>query len=107
MQTANVEILINGDMLNTVPKRITAAEVPILRSIHGNDSIVRFREFEDSDVKESEEIERLISVYGKIVREIYQGPVPRLVTAFSEVGIAGGEAPAPVVEKKSKLLKDN
>lgn len=106
MQTAIVEILLNGDMLNSVPKRISAAEVPILRSIHGNDSVIRAREFEDSDVKDIEEIDRLLSIYGKIVRDVYQGPVPRLVTSFSEVGIAGGEAPAPV-EKKSKLLKDN
>lgn len=106
MQTAIVSVLLNGDILNSTPKRVSAAEVPILRSIHGADSVTRAREFEDVEVKDSDEVERLVATYGAVVREVYQGPVPRLVTSFSEVGISGGE-PAPAPEKKSKLLKDN
>jgi hypothetical protein len=107
MQTAIAEILLHGDMLNTVVKRISAAEVPILRKIHGAESVIKFREFEVSNATHNEEIERLESTYGPAVRKIYAGPVPRIVTTFSEVGVEGFEPPAPVFEKKSKLLKDN
>ena len=104
MQTAIVEILLQGDMLNTVTKRVSAAEVPILRQLHGSDAVVKANEFQPSDNDTHTEIERLEVIYGPVVRQIYSGPVPRLITSFAEVGIAGGE---PVVEKKSKLLKDN
>ncbi len=104
MQTAIVEIMLQGDMLNTVTKRVSAAEVPVIRSIHGADSVVKFSEYEVSDANNAEEIERLERVYGPAVRLVYTGHSPRLITSFAECGV---EAPAPVVEKKSKLLKDN
>jgi hypothetical protein len=107
MQTAIAEILLQGDMLNTATKRISAAEVPILRSIHGSESITKFSEFEVSEIPQVEEIERLERIYGSSVRQIYSGVMPRLITTFSEVGVDGFEPPAQVFEKKSKLLKDN
>lgn len=94
-------------MLNTVVKRISAAEIPILRSLHGADSVVKFSEFEVSPLSAAEEIERLEQTYGSAFRKVYNGVVPRLITTFAEVGVEGFEPPAPVVEKKSKLLKDN
>jgi hypothetical protein len=107
MQTAIAEILLQGDMLNTATKRISAAEVPILRSIHGAESVVKFSEFEVSAATQAEEIERLEAIYGPAVRQVYTGAIPRLITTFAEVGVEGFEPPAPVFEKKSKLLKDN
>lgn len=106
MQTAIVEIMLQGDMLNTVTKRVSAAEVPVIRSIHGADSVVKFSDFEVSDANNAEEIERLERLYGPAVRLVYTGHSPRLITSFAECGVAS-EAPAPAVEKKSKLLKDN
>lgn len=107
MQTAIAEILLQGDMLNTATKRISAAEVPILRSIHGAESVTKFSEFEISDISNAEEFDRLERIYGPAVRQIYTGAMPRLITTFTEVGVEGFEPPAPVFEKKSKLLKDN
>ena len=107
MQTAIAEILLQGDMLNTATRRISAAEVPILQSIHGSQSVINFSDFEVSSATNAEEIERLESIYGPTVRKIYAGPVPRIVTTFAECGVEGFEPPAQVFEKKSKLLKDN
>lgn len=59
-ETANVEVRMGGDVKNSVVKyRVTAAEIMILRAIHGDDSIVDVMPLDASDdVKRSNANER-------------------------------------------------
>lgn len=96
MQTANVMLAIGGDARNTVPKYgVTAAEVAVLRYIHGEDAVFDI-EVLDEDVKRThrQEIGRLTEAYGRqegerrvspAVAELYPGAAARVFETFDEL----------------------
>lgn len=96
MQTANVMLAIAGDARNTVPKYgVTAAEVAVLRYIHGEDAVFDI-EVLDEDVKRThrQEIGRLTEAYGRqegerrsspAVAELYPGAAARVFETFAEL----------------------
>ena len=104
MQTAIAEILLNGNINNTVVKKITAAEVPVLRHIHGADGVVNAKADETFKRSNAEELERLKGFYGEVVvSQVYPGSLPKLPTTLAEVGLAEPE----VVEDIKPLKKVN
>lgn len=96
MQVANCLLSLGGDHGNQVMKHgVTAAEVAVLRAIHGDDSV---QEIEPSgQVKRShrEERERLLSTYGSakgedekpIVAGMFPGVAARLFEHLDEIGL--------------------
>ena len=87
MQKAIVEILLNGSVLNTVSKVITAAEVPLLQSIHGSDAVVNVQGLVVTKRTQAQEITRLKDEYGAATfSRVYAGTFPKLPTTFEEVG---------------------
>jgi len=87
MQTATVLIALGGDRNNTVPKQVTAAEIPVLMAIHGGDAVFDIEPGDDADVSPHEELDRLSATYRAknddnqpIVSTVYAGrgaPMPQ------------------------------
>jgi hypothetical protein len=76
MQTANIMIFIGGGQSgNSVPKfGVTAAEIAVLRHIHGEDSVTDIEPAGDIQRSHREERARLVSTYGRQVDGSYQAP---------------------------------
>lgn len=66
MQTANVMVALSGDRGTTVPKyRITAAEIAVLRAIHGVDAVHDIEPADDKETSDRDEWRYLGEIYGK------------------------------------------
>ena len=104
MQTALVEVLLNGEVLNTVVKPVTPAEAMLLKSIHGHDCIANPVSNGTIDRAPAVEIERLRKLYGvKAFSKVFPGALPRLPISLAEAGInVAEEAPAKKVKTKSE-----
>ncbi|GAA4169072.1 hypothetical protein [Shinella granuli] len=117
MQTANVMLAIGGDAKNTVPKYgVTAAEVAVLRYIHGEDAVFDIEVTGSVERTHRQEIGRLTEVYGRqegerrvspAVADLYPGAAARVFETFDELEIpddlyaaAGRKVAAPVKPKK-------
>lgn len=113
MQTAHLLLSLGGDHGNTVMKfGCTAAEIAVLREIHGAESV---KEIEpQGDIKRShrEERMRLIAIYGAakdpdnkpIVEGLYPGAAARVFESLGELDLdesffkATGRMAAPAAE---------
>lgn len=66
MQTANIMLALGGSMGNTIPKYgVTAAEIAVLREIHGEAAVFDIDPQADIQRTSREERSRLGEVYGK------------------------------------------
>lgn len=64
MQTANVIVALGGDTGNTVPRYgVTAAEITVLRAIHGDEAVFDVEPAGEIDRSNREERQRLAEVY--------------------------------------------
>lgn len=89
MQIAIVEILLNGNVQHTVTRPVTAAEILILRDIHGSDSVVNPVELTTVKRSNLDEIQRLKDQYGSnVFSRVYPGAAPKLPETFAEVGVS-------------------
>lgn len=96
MQTANILLSLGGDHGNTVMKfQVTAAEIAVLRAIHGDESV---REVEPvGHVKRGhrQERERLVAIYGRakdpeqkpIVEGLFPGVAARVFETLDELDL--------------------
>jgi hypothetical protein len=82
MEIANVLVGLGGDRGNTVPKYgVTAAEIAVIRSIHGEDSVFDIEPIGEVSRPSRVERSRLVAVYGRamdgnqnsIVEKLYPG----------------------------------
>lgn len=96
MQRANILLSLSGDVGNTIPKfNVTAAEIAVLRALHGPESVSDVERVEDSDVSDRDEIARLKDVYGgaldgnanRIIDRVYPGVGAKAVTSIGELGL--------------------
>lgn len=88
METALLEILLNGNIGNTTTRRVSAAEVLVLRNIHGDDAVTNPSESSRSSRSNSDEVERLRGLYGKAaIEKVFPGVMPTLPNTFSSVGV--------------------
>lgn len=77
MQTFDCKVRIGGSVLNEVRREgITAAEMLVLRAMHGDDAVLELsRAGDNPDLAVDGEYERLSHVYNaKIVREVFGVP---------------------------------
>jgi len=91
MQTAIVEILLNGNIQHTVTRRVTPAEIVLLKHIHGDDSVVAPVEIESVKRSNTDEVNRLKQQYGDdVFKAVFPGAMPKVPTDLSEVGVDTG-----------------
>lgn len=94
MQTATILLHLAGDPGNTVPKcDITAAEIAVLRVIHGGEAVQEIAPTGDVDRSNREELVRLRSIYGKTERDkcpvenLFPGAAARVFEDLAELDI--------------------
>lgn len=95
MQIANVTLALAGDSGNTVPKMgVTAAEIPVLQLIHGNDAVTEIEPAGEIARSNRDELARLLGVYGKaqdgkeiVVSQLYPGVAARVFERLDELQI--------------------
>ena len=105
MQTAMFEILLGGEVTNTIVKPLSVPEALIIKRLHGDDALTNGKFIEDSSVSSPEESDRLKLVYGdRVFEACFPGSVPVLPTNFAAVGVEveGGK---PVVAAKTVASK--
>lgn len=98
MQTVTCEILLSGDIGNTVVKEgITVPEIVILTALHGVGSVRNIKLEGDASIGNAKELERLTVSYGRdIVSKAFPGANPTLPKKLVDIGIED----APVAEIK-------
>ena len=103
MKLAPIMLAIGGGRDNTIPKYgVTAAEIAVLRAIHGEDAVFDVDPSADDAQNDygrprtnREELIRLKSIYGKaadgnggaIVEGLYPGAAARVFEDFEELGL--------------------
>lgn len=95
MQVANILLSLAGDSGNTVPKsNVTAAEVAVLRLIHGEESVRDIEPIGTVERTNRGERQRLVARYGrmeegqlraKAVDALFPGVAARVYEAFEEL----------------------
>lgn len=75
MQTANILLAIGGNKGTTVPKfGITAAEIAVLRHIHGEDSVTDVEPVGTVQRTHRDERRRLTELYGRSIEGKFRAP---------------------------------
>lgn len=99
MEIAIIELLLAGNVGNTVHKVVTPGEAAVLRSLHGSDAVVSAKVIPGAR-DHATELDRLRREYGKdVIDKAFGGAVPRLPATFSEVGVQV-EFAAPEAKRK-------
>ncbi|WP_176074325.1 hypothetical protein [Brucella intermedia] len=66
MQTYSARVRLSGSLFNEVPKaELTAAEITVLRRLHGPDSVVEIKPGKHVDRSDDVERDRLNHLYGR------------------------------------------
>lgn len=94
MQRANCLVSLGGDHGNTVPKWLcTAAEIAVLREIHGDDAVNDIEPIDEIKRSNREERGRLLAIYGgakypdqkPIVESMFPGVAARVFETLGEL----------------------
>ncbi|CAB4198837.1 hypothetical protein UFOVP1325_3 [uncultured Caudovirales phage] len=97
MQHAIVEVRLNGSIQHTLTKPVSAAEIFILRAIHGDDAISFIGTHDAPKVSNADEIARLRRVYtAPVFAKVFPGSAPKLPSLLADAGIE-----LPEVSKKT------
>lgn len=84
-------------MQHTVTKPASAAEIVILRALHGDDAIDFIAQHDGPKVSNAEEVARLRLVYtAPAFAAVFPGSAPKLPTLLSDTGIE-----IPEISKKT------
>lgn len=119
MQTANILLALAGDAGNTVPKfQVTAAEIAVLRALHGDEAVFDIEPIEEEiEVSRREELARLNLIYGgakiddgsgnkvSVIAALYPGAAAPVFTSLDDLEIPENffkatERTKPIAPKK-------
>ena len=101
MEYAKAEIRLAGSNDNTIVREVSAAEVPLLRTIHGPAVFVKIEKSRADAVGSAEERDRLSKLYdNELLEKLFPGALGKLPLSLAEVGIE--EPVAEPVTKKGK-----
>ena len=109
MQTVTCEILIGGDMGNTVVKAgISVPEIVLLTALHGIGSVTNMKLEGENVINNASELKRLSDIYGRdIVMKAFPGANPTLPKLLIDIGIDDvAVEPEPVKAKKVKKVSE-
>jgi len=92
-EVADVLVALGGDIGNTVPKRVTAAEIALLQVIHGNDAITEVKLIGTVARSQRAERSRLQAIYGNAknnngephIEKLYPGAAARVFEKLDEL----------------------
>lgn len=89
MEMYQAEVCIGGLLTNTVMKEpITAAEIVILRNIHGDDAVRQIKPLGNKNREYDKEYKRLLKQYGrKKLEQAFPGARPILPQKLKDIGI--------------------
>ncbi|WP_035693630.1 hypothetical protein, partial [Bradyrhizobium liaoningense] len=96
MQRANCLVSLGGDHGNTVPKWLcTAAEIAVLREIHGDDAVNEIEPVDEIKRSHRDERGRLLAIYGgakypdqkPIVESMFPGVAARVFETLGELDL--------------------
>lgn len=96
MQTANILLALGGDSGNQVPKYgVTAAEIAVLRAIHGEDAVTNVLPVGTVSMTNRAELARLRARYGaaqdgegnKVVETLFPGVAARVMEDLEELDL--------------------
>lgn len=103
MQSASVLIALSGDSGNTVPKVVSAAEIPVLQGVHGDEAVHNIEPLDKpflndmtgQPITNREELMRLKGIYGgardgenhRVIDVIYPGAGARLPETIAELDL--------------------
>lgn len=96
MQRANCLVSLGGDHGNSVPKNLcTAAEIAVLREIHGDDAVNEIQPVDDIKRSNRDERSRLLAIYGAarypdqkpIVETMFPGVAARVYETLDELDL--------------------
>lgn len=107
MQTVTCEILIGGDMGNTVVKAgISVPEIVLLTALHGVGSVTNMKLEGENVCNNASELKRLSDIYGhQVMVKAFPGANPVLPKLLIDIGIDDvAVEPEPVKAKKIKKL---
>lgn len=94
MQIANIQLSLGGDHGNTISKfGVTAAEIAVLRAIHGDESVQDVQPIGEIERPNKAERERLLAIYGgakdgqqnPIVGTMFPGVAARVFERIDEL----------------------
>lgn len=99
MQIANILLSLGGDHGNTIPKfAVTAAEIAVLRAIHGDEAVNDIEPLGDVKRSNREERARIGAIYGQakipdtkqsIVESLFPGAAARVFETLEELDLPG------------------
>jgi len=108
MQTVTCEVLLSGDLGNTVIKHnVSVPEIVILTAIHGIGSVANIKLEGTISIGNPQELKRLTDSYGRdVVAKVFPGSNPVLPKLLVDIGIDNVELTdeGPKVSKKSKII---
>lgn len=94
MNRCKVSVRLNGSMTQLRPNKVVSvAEIPVLRFIHGTDSVFDIRPTDlplpiAEDMADMAELDRLILQYGEeAVVTVFPGGAPTLPESLSDLGV--------------------
>jgi hypothetical protein len=98
-EVADVLVALGGDIGNTVPKRVTAAEIALLQMIHGNDAITEVKLIGTVSRAQRAERSRLQAIYGgaknnqgePLIEKLYPGAAARVFEALDELSLVDAQ----------------
>jgi hypothetical protein len=86
MRLYNCTVRLGGSLYNEVPKTgVTAAEILLLRILHGNDGVANIEEAGKNAVGQAQERDRLVEIYGAGIasaRQLRELPEQAIVGVF-------------------------
>ena len=98
MEYANIEIRLAGSLENTVIKEVSAPEIPVIKSVHGHDAVIKIKKTRTTPVDLKVERDRLEQIYtAPLIDKLFPGVVSKLPTSLIEVGV---EEPVAETSKK-------
>lgn len=95
------EVLLGGSLMNTVHRNdLTAAEILILRAVHGDDAVRGLEFLEQKNRQYQLEYDRLVKKYGRRkVESSFPGARPVLPQSLTDVGIIIGNKGGHVIDE--------
>jgi hypothetical protein len=112
MKLYNCKVRLHANPNDEVRRRhVTAAEVRVLRKLHGEDAVIEISEAGETDRNHDQERDRLAQAYGeKVVTSLFGVPIVKIETEITDPMAEIEAAPAPEPEvpigQRVKLPED-
>lgn len=108
MEYGSCIVRISGNVeMEVFKEKVSAAELVVLRSIHGPDGLTRVYAYGQDKRPHAEEVQRLARIYGgAAVAAVYPGAAPQLPVKFKDTGISFQRGKDPQVHDVAPAAAD-